>query len=355
MRYDGYISDAPGAKKRAGQDRGGLMTEAEAKRLVAESGRMLLDEGLAARTWGNVSCRTGADTIVITPSGLGYENMAPNDIVAVNMATGEWSGGHRPSSELAVHLAAYRAFPEAGFVIHTHQVYASAIGLAPELTLPLAAEERAALGGVGLAAYGLPGTETLARNVARAFGEGAHAVLMAHHGAAIAGRDRDEAFRRAKLLEDVCRRACEGRPEAAPDLDAAPARRLTDAAASAFGHAAYTDAAPVLLCAADGGAVPAQLDDMAQMIGPRLCVAKPEERAVLRALRRRAAVLVPGVGAVCRADSAGDCRALCLLIEKTCVCRLHTEALGIGGRLSRRDVWAMRRVYLKKYSKRIGG
>jgi ribulose-5-phosphate 4-epimerase/fuculose-1-phosphate aldolase len=178
---------------------------------------------------------------------------------------------------------------------------------------------------------------------------------MAHHGAVIAGRDRDEAFRRAKLLEAVCRRACKSRPEAAPDLDAALACRLTDAAERAFGHAAYTGAAPVLRCAADGKAVFAQLDDMAQMIGPRLCAAKPEERAVLRALRHRAAVLIPGVGAVCRADSEGDCRALCLLIEKACVCRLHTAALGIGGRLSRRDVRLMRRVYLKKYSKRIGG
>lgn len=127
------------------------MNEEEAKRLVAESGRMLLDEGLAARTWGNVSCRTGNKSMVITPSGLGYEGMTPEDIVPADMDTGKWEGARKPSSEKAVHLAAYRAFPDADFVIHTHQTFASAVSLAGFYSLSLSGEEKAALGGVALA------------------------------------------------------------------------------------------------------------------------------------------------------------------------------------------------------------
>ena len=102
----------------------------DAGKQVAESGRMLLDEGLTARTWGNISCRVGG-SMLITPSGLGYESMTGADVVTVDLESGKWSGSRKPSSEKGIHIAAYAAFPEAGFVIHTHQTYASAIYAAP--------------------------------------------------------------------------------------------------------------------------------------------------------------------------------------------------------------------------------
>jgi len=332
-----------------------MMDETQAKQLVAESGRMLLAEGLAARTWGNVSCRIDRDLMAITPSGLGYEGMTPDDIVTVDMAAGAWRGKLKPSSEQAVHLAAYRGFADAGFVIHTHQAYASAIGLAGFASLTLTEEEKTALAGVALAAYGRPGTKKLARNIAGAFRAGAHAVLMAHHGAVIVGKERAEAFARARLLETVCRRACTGQPAAAPAFDEDLARRLTALAAAAFGHAAYTAAAPVLACAAGNRAVPAQLDDMAQLIGPRLSLVKPEKRILMDALGKRDAVLVQGVGAICRASTEGDCRAMCLLAEKACLCWLHTQALGVSARLPALDARLLRMIYLRKYAKKIDG
>lgn len=330
-----------------------MMDEENAKRLTAESGRMLLEENLAARTWGNISCRTGETSMVITPSGLGYEGMESDDIVSMDMETGEWEGTRKPSSEKAIHLSAYRRFPEAGFVIHTHQTYASAIGLAGFGTLPLSQEDKEKLGGIALAGYGLPGTKKLAVNVTAAYERGAHVVLMAHHGAVIVGKNREEAFGRALLLESVCRRACKGRPETAPAFNEAAAERLTASAKKEFGNAAYTAAPAALACAAEGKAVPAQLDDMAQMIGAKLLVVKPEESAVIEALRKHEAVLVPGMGAVCRALTQGDLDALCLLAEKSCICWLHTQAAGVKTRLSPFDTWLMRKVYLMKYSKKI--
>lgn len=332
-----------------------MTDSAKAKRLVAEAGRRLLDEGLTARTWGNVSCRTGADSMVITPSGLGYEHMKPEDIVSLDMTTGQWQGTRQPSSEKAIHIAAYRTFRDAGFVIHTHQAYASALGLAGFGALCLTPEEETALGGLALAVYGLPGTKKLAKNVAEAFGRGAHVVLMAHHGAVIAGTDREDAFSRALMLETVCRRACKGQPAPSPAFDEALADRLTAAAERAFGHASYTASSPVLACAAGGRAVRAQLDDMAQMIGPRLAVVKPGESAVLDALKKRDAVLVPGAGAICRANTEGDLSALKMLAEKSCISWLHTRAAGVNGCLSAVDTRLMRSVYLKKYSGKIGG
>ncbi len=334
-----------------------MIDEKEARILVVESGRMLLDEGLSTRTWGNISCRTGERDMVITPSGRGYEKMTPDDIVPVNMVTGEWEGSLKPSSEKAVHIAAYQAFPDAGFVIHTHQTYASAIGLAgfDSLFRQSLDQVKATLGQVALADYALPGTKKLARNMTRAFSGGAHTVFMAHHGAVIIGKDRTESFERARLLEDTCRRACRGLPTDNPAYDEERARYLTELVKSTYGHAAYTGAAPVLACAAAGADIRAQLDDMAQMIGFRLSVTKPEDHAVIAALRKKDVVLIPGVGALCRANTDRDCHALCLLAEKACICRLNTQEWGVSGQLSGFDIKLMRLVYLKKYAKKIGG
>ncbi len=332
-----------------------MTSVAEAKKLVAESGRMLLQEGLAARTWGNVSCFIEKDTIVITPSGLAYEGMKPEDIVLLNMETDQWEGNFKPSSEKGVHIAAYRELKDAGFVIHTHQVYASAIGLAGMENLSLTDEERAGIGGIETTKYALPGTKKLAANVAEAFRGGAHAVLLPRHGAVIAGKDREEAFGRALMLEDICRRACKGQPSEAPDFDKELAEYLTSSVRKAFGHGAYTSTVSVLACAAEGETISAQLDDMAQMIGPRLFVVSVHEQAVIKALEKQEVVLIPGAGAICRASTDKDCQAMCLLTEKACICWLHTKALGIKKHLSWIDARSMRRIYLKKYSGMIGG
>jgi L-ribulose-5-phosphate 4-epimerase len=121
------------------------------RRLVAEAGRMLLQNGLVARTWGNVSCRTGKNSFVITPSGLSYDKMTEEDVVSYDMTTGEWIGSRKPSSEKGVHAAAYAQFPEVGFVIHTHQMFASAVGITGFGEQFLTDADYTALGGVTLA------------------------------------------------------------------------------------------------------------------------------------------------------------------------------------------------------------
>ncbi len=330
------------------------MTEMwEARRLVAEGGRRLLAEGLTARTWGNISARAGENRMAITPSGLSYETMTPEDIVCVDMATGAWEGGHKPSSEKGIHLAAYQVFPQAGFVIHTHQTYASALGLAGFDRLPITEAEHAALGGIALAEYALPGTKKLAAHVTDAFLAGARVVLLARHGAVIVGKDADEAFARARLLEQICRRSCRGQCDVFT-ADQELTERCVAAASWKFGSVRACATAATLCCAAEKQKVYAQLDDMAQIIGPVIPAAEPEETALLRALEKTDVVLVKGVGALCRAKTAEDCQAQCLLADKACAAWLHTRALGVKSRLPLADVYLMRGVYLQKYAKQMG-
>ncbi|GMV46497.1 MAG: L-ribulose-5-phosphate 4-epimerase [Pseudomonadota bacterium] len=83
--------------------------------------------GLVAFTWGNVSARDAASgAVVIKPSGLPYEAMGRDDMVVVAPDGRVLEGRRKPSSDLATHLALYRAFPAIGGIVHTHSTWATA-------------------------------------------------------------------------------------------------------------------------------------------------------------------------------------------------------------------------------------
>ena len=182
------------------------MEEQELRNIVVATGPELLREGLVARTWGNISARVDDTHYLITPSGMDYEKLTADDLVLCDRVRGTFEGQNRPSSERGVHAIAYELFPEVGFVIHTHQVYATALGLAGFQRGSFTGDERVRLGGVAVAEYGLSGSKKLQAGVRAAMETGAHTVFMPHHGALICGRDHEEAMQRAKLLETLCRR-----------------------------------------------------------------------------------------------------------------------------------------------------
>lgn len=177
-----------------------------AKKLVIEAGERLVSTGLIARTWGNVSCRIDDKTFVITPSGRPYMGLTPDDIVEVSIDSLGWSGSVKPSSEKGTHAEVYKRFPNANFVIHTHQKVASAISVVAGGIEKIRGEAAKLIGErVYTASYGLPGTKTLRKGVAKALrASSSRAVLMARHGALCFGKDPEEAFQAANSLEKVC-------------------------------------------------------------------------------------------------------------------------------------------------------
>ena len=324
------------------------MDEKLAMEQVSETGRLLLGRGLVARTWGNFSARLDGDSFCITPSGLGYEHMTPEDTVRCRISDGTCEGTRRPSSEKGIHAAAYRIFPDTGFVIHTHQTYATALSLGGLGQIPITAEERERLGGIAVAGYGLPGTKKLRSAVSAALEQGAHTVLMAHHGALICGCDRADAMERAELLEEICRRGCLGQD---PDPEAGRKAVTAEYFRRVYPTADIEASGPVLTWAALKLPLPAQLDDMVQMMGRSVPVAGNEKEA-LALLGKHSSVLLPGTGAIVRGDDLEDTQALLLLTRKAAVAALHCRALGRPCRLSLTDCLAMRAFYLLKYSKR---
>lgn len=177
-----------------------------AKKLVIEAGERLVETGLIARTWGNVSCRVDDKTFVITPSGKPYIGLTPDDIVEVAINTLEWGGNVKPSSEKGIHAEVYKEYPEANFVIHTHQKVASAISALSNGIEKVTGEAEKLIGSrIFLGSYGLPGTKKLRKGVTKALKMSpSKAVIMAHHGALCFGKDSEEAFQVANSLEKVC-------------------------------------------------------------------------------------------------------------------------------------------------------
>ncbi len=175
-----------------------MFNEREVRESILKAAERLTREKLVSRTWGNISARLSDEEFIITPSGKAYDGMRPEDLVRlhiVDLSYDEREG--KPSSEKGIHAAVYALRPEVNFVIHTHQLYASAV---------CAAEKDA--GGIPCAAYALSGSDELCANVRACMmrcPEGS-AFLLAKHGTLCFGKDPDEAFLEAEKLEQRCRK-----------------------------------------------------------------------------------------------------------------------------------------------------
>ena len=205
-----------------------------------------------------------------------------------------------------------------------------------------------------MAAYGLPGTKKLKGAVAAAMAGGAQTVLMAHHGVVVCGRDKEQAMERALLLEEICRRNLHLPEDGSRRLPEEGVQALLTAVQREIPDAEISGGSCSLLWADRGETLCAQLDDMAQMLGPRIPRAEPSATAILRTLSKQDAVFVRGVGAIIRAADPDDREALRLLTEKSALCALHAAGLGVKVHLSRLDAALMHLIYQKKYAKRKG-
>jgi len=177
----------------------------EKKKQVIDAGLRLLQEGLVARTWGNVSIRVDKDNMLITPSGRKYDGLTVDDIVLVNIHTSEYKGDIKPSSEHKLHSEIYRTRPEINAVIHTHQMNASTCAAARREVPPVLDDMAQIIGPtVRVAPYALPSTKRIVRGTLKAL-KGRMAALMANHGAVCIGRDIEETFVVCQVLEKACK------------------------------------------------------------------------------------------------------------------------------------------------------
>ncbi|MEU6572768.1 class II aldolase/adducin family protein [Streptomyces sp. NPDC046805] len=176
--------------------------EVHAWEALVATARRTVSDGLVVGTSGNVSVRVG-DTVLVTPSGVPYDRLAPDDLTGVDLTGRQVLGTLVPTSELPMHLAIYRS-TDAGAVVHTHAVHATAVStLVSEL--PSIHYMTSALGGpVRVAPYATYGTEELAENMLRALTD-RFGCLLQNHGTITYGAGLDQAYDRTAQLEWMCR------------------------------------------------------------------------------------------------------------------------------------------------------
>ena len=176
---------------------------------IPQLAREAMSKGLLFRTWGNLSKRDEGDknSFLITPSGMGYEDMEEKDLVKV-FEDGSHEGNIKPSSESPMHLALYRRFPDINVIIHTQQPYGSGISLLRR-DIPLTKSEAEKLGSnsIKISGYALPGTKKLHNNVDHVASlSGCKAILLEMHGVIIMGEDEESALENALLVEGACKK-----------------------------------------------------------------------------------------------------------------------------------------------------
>ena len=193
-----------------------------AREAIVTMGKELIERKLVAGSWGNISVKIADGVYAVTPSGRGYANQKPEDIVIVDDACKTLEGELTPSSESKLHTAIYNTCPEAKAIIHTHSIYASALA-AMRKPVPAIIEDIVQIigGRVECAEYALPGTQELADNAVKAM-NGRKGVLLANHGAVCWGKDLADALMVCEILEKAAQiaiicQSCGGAVELSSD------------------------------------------------------------------------------------------------------------------------------------------
>lgn len=180
-------------------------TEKELRQMVKDAGVRMLEENLVQGTWGNISIRLDEKHALVTPSGLDYVVMTPDDLPVVDIETLEWTGFRKPTSERKIHAAILRARPEINVVLHSHPTWGATFA-STHLSLPAFNDKmkKYLLGDVRCAKYGLAGTKKLTKNTVAAM-EGRNACFLANHGVFVCGKTLEDAFEACRALEEGCK------------------------------------------------------------------------------------------------------------------------------------------------------
>jgi L-fuculose-phosphate aldolase len=177
------------------------VTDTDIRRGIVRVCKLMWERGLIAGPDGNVSVRISFEHVLVTPRGFSKASVEENDLVLVKLDGKRVGGRHEPSSELAMHLAIYRAREDVNAVVHAHPPVATAFAVAgiglPGNVLPELAVQ---MGEVPVVPYATPGTEAMPDAIAP-FLPNHDAFLLANHGATTVGCTLAEAHQRMESLE----------------------------------------------------------------------------------------------------------------------------------------------------------
>ncbi len=182
--------------------------EVTLRRSICEAGRRMYQQGLVVGSDGNLSARLDAERVLITPSGASKGFLNPEHLLVVNLegqVLDSPDPAARPSSEMNMHLEAYRQRPDVGAVIHAHPPLAIACTVAGiSLERPVLPEVVYHFGAIPTAPYATPGTPEGAAAIRDLIGKH-DAILLDRHGSLTVGADIFQALMRLEWVEHVAK------------------------------------------------------------------------------------------------------------------------------------------------------
>jgi L-ribulose-5-phosphate 4-epimerase len=177
------------------------MYDKEKEELISTA-KKLMACGLIKLTTGNLSVRCGKH-IVFTPSGMDYNDCNIDDMVVLDMKGNTVEGFRTPSKEKDGCLYIFEHMPEVNAIIHTHQVYATAVGLIVDKLPAILTTQASACGGeVKVSPYAPAGDIETGKLAVENLGD-KRAVILKHHGVTVIGKDLNEALHSAIYLEEA--------------------------------------------------------------------------------------------------------------------------------------------------------
>lgn len=177
--------------------------ERELRLAIVKVCGVLFQKNLVAATDGNVSARLSPDRVLVTPSGRSKGDVGEFDILLCDLDGRKVRGRGEVSSEIHVHLSAYRAREDIGAVVHAHPPTATAFtfaGMENLLREPVVPEVIAQIGPVPSTPYITPGSRALAEAAGPHF-KNSDIVMLCQHGAVTVGKDPWAAYLRMEKLE----------------------------------------------------------------------------------------------------------------------------------------------------------
>lgn len=179
------------------------------KRIVLDTAREMCRKGLVIGNSGNISIRLpskdNTGMMAITPTSRHYDTLDYNDIPIIDFNGNIIEGKLKPSVETPLHIAIYKARKNINAVIHTHSVFASAVGVTGKEIPAILLDQVVCLGGAIKASSGpLVFTPPQIDDFIRALGDRS-AVLLPNHGAVGTGKTMRDAFIACEMIEKTAR------------------------------------------------------------------------------------------------------------------------------------------------------
>ncbi len=172
---------------------------------IVDCARRLWKRGLVTGSSGNISARMEGGDLLITPSGRSLERLQESEILRVDSNGVPRTSQGRPSSELPLHVAAYRLRPDAAYLVHTHPTACVTWSLCGRLFPRTTVGATESLGAVGWVPYAPAGSTMLAESGAEIFARGVDTILMERHGLSTLAATLERAFILTDLAEESAR------------------------------------------------------------------------------------------------------------------------------------------------------